>query len=113
KGSYPLTSMQEYAEWRRDDGTPFDPWLRVHWRLGARILRITPRANTVRASVREWEAWTGLRFPASVRYVAPGAFQPIRVDRRHDRVHYEEANIWMRHAVPGRARPPGVPSASR
>jgi hypothetical protein len=102
KGDYPLTPMREYAGWRRPDGTPFDPWLRVHWRLGARVLRITPRGNTVRARIGEWEEWTGLRLPVSGRYVVPGAFQPIRVDRRHDRVHYEEANVWMLHRVPAR-----------
>jgi hypothetical protein len=100
KGDYPLTPMREYAAWRRPDGEPFDPWLRVHWRLGARVLAITPRGNTVHARIGEWEEWTGLRFPASGRYVVPGAFQPIRVDRRHDRVHYEEANVWMLHRMP-------------
>jgi hypothetical protein len=100
----PLTPMREYARWRRSDGTPFDPWLRVHWRLGARILRITPRGNTVRARVGEWEQWTGLHFPSSGRYVVPGAFQPIRVDRRRDRVGYEEANVWMLHRVPAPPR---------
>lgn len=100
KGDYPLTPMSEYAGWRRPDGTPFDPWLRVHWRLGARTLRVTPRGNTVHARIGEWEEWTGLLFPASGRYVVPGAFQPIRVDRRCDRVHYEEANVWMLHRVP-------------
>jgi GNAT superfamily N-acetyltransferase len=105
KGDYPLTPMREYAAWRRGDGLPFDPWLRVHSRLGACVLRVTPRGNTVRARVGEWEEWTGLRFPASGRYVVPGAFQPIRVDRRRDRVHYEEANVWMLHRVPRRPIP--------
>jgi hypothetical protein len=102
KGRYPLTPMEEYARWRDPAGAPFDPWLRVHWRLGARVLRIIPSGNTVRASVGEWEAWTGLRFPRSGRYIVPGAFQPIRVDRARDRVGYDEANVWMRHPVGGR-----------
>src|SRR5262245_44612401 len=97
KGRYPLTPMREYARWRRPDGTPFDPWLRVHSRLGARLLRITPCGNTVRAHVGEWESWTSLRFPVSGRYVVPGGFQPIQVDRRRDRVDYEEVNVWMLH----------------
>ena len=113
KGQYPLTPMDRYARWRRPDGAPFDPWLRVHWRLGARILRVTPRGNTVRARVDEWETWTGLRFPASGRYVVPGAFQPVRVDRRRDRVHYEEANVWMLHRVPAPRRPDGARAAHR
>lgn len=102
KGRYPLVPMERYARWRRPDGAPFDPWLRVHWRLGARLLRIIPRANTVAAGVAAWEKWTGLRFPESGRYIVPGAFLPIRVDRARDRVRYDEANVWMRHPVPRR-----------
>ena len=99
KGRYPLTPMDRYARWTRDDGAPFDPWLRVHWRLGARIVKIAPRANTVDASVAEWEERTGLHFPDSGRYIVPDAFQPIVVDREADRVRYEEANVWMLHPV--------------
>jgi GNAT superfamily N-acetyltransferase len=99
KGRYPLTPMAEYVRWRHPEGGPLDPWLRVHWRLGARVVRITPRGNTVRRPVDWWEAQTGLRFPSSGRYVVPGAFQPIRVDRARNRVRYDEANVWMRHRV--------------
>src|SRR4029450_2478377 len=34
KHRYPTTPMRRYVRWRRKDGAPFDPWLRVHWRLG-------------------------------------------------------------------------------
>ena len=102
KGAYPLTPMDEYARWRTPEGRVFDPWLRVHVDLGARVLRVTPRGNTTRGTVREWETTTGLRFPVSGRYVVPGAFQPIAVDRTRDHVLYEEPNVWMRHPVPGR-----------
>lgn len=98
KGRYPLTRMERYAQWTRGgDGAPFDPWLRVHWRLGARVLGITPRGNTVKATVTQWEERTGMRFPESGRYIVPGAFQPIRVDRERNRVYYEEASVWMVH----------------
>ena len=99
KGRYPLTPMADYVAWRRPDGAPLDPWLRVHWRLGARVVRIAPRAMAVRASVAEWEARTGLRFPESGRYVVPGAFNPVTIDRRRNRGRYVEANVWMRHSV--------------
>jgi len=39
KHRYPLTPMARYVRWRRPDGAPLDPWLRVHWRLGARAGR--------------------------------------------------------------------------
>jgi hypothetical protein len=112
KGRYPLTPLSRYATWTRPDGSVFDPWLRVHFKLGARILSVAPRSNTVRATVGEWEAWTGLALPESGRYVVPGAFQPIRVDRRRDRVHYHEANVWMLHCVPTRSRASASPTAS-
>ena len=99
KGRYPLTPMADYVAWRRPDGAPLDPWLRVHWRLGARVVRVAPRAMAVTASVAEWEARTGLRFPESGRYVVPGAFSPVTIDRRRNRGRYLEANVWMRHSV--------------
>src|SRR5262249_33082215 len=70
---YPLTPMAEYLRWRRRGRLPFDPWLRVHVRLGARVLRVAPRSMVVEGRVRDWERWTRVRFPASGRYVVPGA----------------------------------------
>jgi hypothetical protein len=34
KERYPLTSIERYVQWRRDDGQLFDPWMRIHERLG-------------------------------------------------------------------------------
>jgi hypothetical protein len=65
KCRYPLTPMEHYVAWSRHDGTPFDPWLRTHWRLGARMLRICPESTVVEADVGSWEAWTRMRFPES------------------------------------------------
>ena len=77
------------------DGSPFDPWLRDHWRLGARLARIAPRSMTYTGTVAEWEEWTGLRFPESGRYVIPGAIEPILIDRERGLGLYEEPNVWM------------------
>jgi hypothetical protein len=30
KDRYSLVPMDRYARWTREDGLPFDPWLRVH-----------------------------------------------------------------------------------
>ena len=38
KERYPLIAIEEYMEWRRDDGTHFDPWLRIHELVGGEIL---------------------------------------------------------------------------
>ena len=99
KHRYPLTSMDRYVRWRRPDGAPVDPWLRVHWRLGARILRVAPRSMIMEGRVGDWERWTGMRFPETGRYVVPGALAPITIDRRRNRGRYVEPNVWMFHTV--------------
>lgn len=104
KGRYPLVPMARYVRWRAPGGGPFDPWLRVHWRLGARVVRIARRAMVVEAPLAAWEEWTGLTFPESGRYVVPGAFNPVSMDRARGRGLYVEPNVWMRHPVRPAAR---------
>lgn len=99
KHLYPLTPMDRYARWERPDGLPFDPWLRVHRRLGAEILCVAPRSMLITGKISEWEDWTGLRFPESRPYVVPGALSPVSMDVEADSGTYEEPNVWTRHAV--------------
>jgi GNAT superfamily N-acetyltransferase len=99
KASYPLTPMDRYVTWTTRDGAPFDPWMRTHWRLGAEILRVVPRALVIAGSVAQWEEWTDMRFPDSGPYVVPGALQPVAIDRERDLGRYEDLNVWMRHPL--------------
>ena len=99
KGLYPLISMEQYVKWVREDGAPFDPWIRVHWRLGAAQLTVAPKALRVTGTVSEWEKWTKMSFPESGQYVIPGALQPVIINRERNIGSYEEPNVWMRHPV--------------
>ena len=99
KSSYPLTSFERYVGWRRNDGSPFDPWLRVHWRLGAQFLKVIPESLVVVGQVPEWEDWTGMSFPESGKYVVPGALQPTAIDREQNLGTYLDPNIWTHHLV--------------
>jgi hypothetical protein len=99
KESYPLVPIERYAAWRRDDGLYFDPWMRVHERLGAEALRPEPQSLRITGSVAEWEEWTGMAFPESREYWFPRGLAPLSVDREADRGSYWEPNVWMRHAV--------------
>jgi GNAT superfamily N-acetyltransferase len=99
KDRYPLTPIERYARWTRDDGLPFDPWLRTHVRLGGTVLAPAPRSLRITASVADWEGWTGLTFPDDGEYVFPGGLVPVRIDRAADRGCYWEPNIWVRHRV--------------
>jgi hypothetical protein len=99
KERYPLVPIERYAAWRRDDGLPFDAWLRVHARLGARILRPEPQSLMIPGTVAEWEGWTELRFPESGDYWFPRGLATVRIDREADRGVYWEPNVWMLHDV--------------
>jgi hypothetical protein len=101
KEIYPLTAIESYATWRRDDGRLFDPWLRVHERLGGEVLGIAERSMTVEGKVGEWESWTEMAFPETGSYVLPGALVPIEIDREADLGRYVEPNVWMRHSPRG------------
>jgi hypothetical protein len=99
KDKYPLTPIERYAFWTREDGLPFDPWMRLHARLGARVVRASPQAMIVRGSVADWESWTGMKFPDSGSYVVPRATQPVAIDRQRDEGLYYDQNVWMVHRV--------------
>jgi hypothetical protein len=95
KDRYPITPIDRYADWRREDGLPFDPWMRVHARLGARILRTAPHSMEIVAPVEDWERWTGLAFPEEGSYVFPGGLAPLTVAGGQG--EYWEPNVWMLH----------------
>lgn len=97
KSHYPLTSIERYMQWKQPDGSPFDPWLRVHWKEGAEIIQAAPQSMTIRGKVEEWEQWTNMRFPESGTYVVPGALHPVSIDCEQDQGIYIEPNIWMQH----------------
>jgi hypothetical protein len=99
KSAYPLTPMDRYVSWTDDEGAPLDPWMRVHARLGAEVVRVIPKAMVIAGTVREWESWTDMRFPDTGSYVVPGALQLVGIDRERDQGRYEDPNVWMIHRL--------------
>jgi GNAT superfamily N-acetyltransferase len=99
KSRYPLTSLDDYITWQTSDGFPVDPWLRVHVRAGARIIKVCHRSKTIRGTLDDWERWTGMKFPQSGRYIIPGALEPVEVDAEKDEGVYIEPNVWIVHEV--------------
>lgn len=97
KTRYPLTPIDQFASWVRADGAPLDPWLRTHWRLGARIIATAPRSQTMTGTVREWECWCEMVFPDSGEYVIPDGLATLHIDRDADLGTYVEPNVWLQH----------------
>lgn len=99
KDRYPLVPIDRYAQWRRPDGLPSDPWMRVHERLGAVALKPEQRSLRISGSVAEWEQWTGMQFPESGDYWFPGGLATVAIDHDASTGVYWEPNVWMQHTV--------------
>jgi hypothetical protein len=97
KDRYPIKPIERYMNWRRDDGSLLDPWLRLHERLGARLGPAAPASYRIDGTVAEWESWLGMALPESGDYVFPGGLSPLAVDAESDRCTYLEPNVWMVH----------------
>jgi hypothetical protein len=58
-----LIPLESDVEWKRSDGTAYDPWLRVHLRAGGKTLSIG-HALAVEGSVADWAEFSiGFRKP--------------------------------------------------
>jgi GNAT superfamily N-acetyltransferase len=97
KDRYPLTPIESFIEWRRADGSHFDPWLRLHERVGGEILCAAADSMVIEAPVSDWEEWTGMSFPADGDYVVPGMLDPLRV--RGGGGRHAEPNVWVSHRL--------------
>jgi GNAT superfamily N-acetyltransferase len=95
KERYPLIPIDRYIEWRRQDGSHFDPWIRIHEHVGGEILAPAPESMVIRAPVADWEEWTGMRFPEEGEYVFPGGLATLTV--RDGIGTHVEPNVWLLH----------------
>ena len=97
KQRYPLIPIEAYMAWRRPDGSHFDPWIRVHERVGGRIIAPARESMLMEAPVADWEAWTGLEFPDDGDYVVPEMLAPLIV--RDGVGRHVEPNVWLAHTI--------------
>ena len=100
KHLYPLFSIADYASWLRYDGLPFDPWLRLHVRAGARVIALAPAAQTMIGTVQDWEGWAAMPLPATGEYVIPNGMSVLSIDATANVGTYVEPNIWVQHLYP-------------
>jgi GNAT superfamily N-acetyltransferase len=99
KARHPEISIEDYADWRREDGQLYDPWLRTHERLGAERLGFVPRSFSVIATVEDWRRWTGIAFDHTGAYSVPGALVPVEINLEDNTGSYVEPNVWYLHRV--------------
>jgi hypothetical protein len=78
KQDYPISPIERYARWTHPDGLPFDPWIRVHVRLGGRLGRVIPRSLRITGTIADWETWTHLPFPETGEALVAGRWPSVR-----------------------------------
>ena len=99
KSRYPLTPSDVYASWTTPEGLPFDPWLRVHARAGAEIVKVCPESMIIPGSVAEWEGWTECGFRRVARTSSPARSNRLTSTSEADRGVYVDPNVWMHHRI--------------
>lgn len=97
KSQHPEIPIQEYITWENENGLPYDPWIRVHVKAGAKIAGLCPRSMLISGSLEEWESWTGQKFPQSGKVLVDGALSPIVIDPSGKGALYTEPNVWLIH----------------
>ena len=97
KSKYPLIPIKNYAYWKREDGLAFDPWLRVHDKLGGEILKTAEVSMIITGKVKEWEEWSKMKIPESGKYIIEGALNPVEIDCEKDIGTYTDPCIWVKY----------------
>ena len=99
KKDYPLTPMEDYIKWKREDGTHFDPWLRVHLGIGGEIKKVSKSAMIITRNVSEWKKIMNKDIQSSGKYLMNGAHCPIEIDLNEDVGVYNEDGVWVLHRL--------------
>lgn len=99
KVKYPEMPIAEYVQRRREDGLLADNWLRVHERIGGRIIALSPTAMTIAAPVQTWRNWTGEPLTTTGLTAVAGGIAPIFVNIDLDYAIYVEPNVWVEHRL--------------
>ena len=98
KHEFPHMPMEEYIQKKNGDEL-FDPWMRVHARLGAKVVKVCHKAMRIPGTIEEWQKWTNRTFRKSGSYVIDMALVPINIDVENDSGVYVEPNVWMVHTI--------------
>ncbi len=97
KERHPEVSIDDYAGWRREDGTHYDPWIRTHERVGGVITGTAEEAVLIEGSRETWLEWTGLELPEDGEAAVPGGLVPVSFEGGYG--VYREPCVWLRHTV--------------
>jgi len=94
---HPGVAMTEYISWKNENGEAFDPWLRTHIGLGAKVLGVAEKSITITQPLSRWRQIGEISVLGISSWIVPGALSPIIVDPEQQYGTYVEPNIWVCH----------------
>lgn len=94
KHEYPDMDMYEYMKLKVDKKL-YDPWIRIHLKHGAKIIKVCPKSMTIEGSIDFWKKWIRQPILSSQAYPVSGALTPVQIHLSMDLGIYQEPNIWI------------------
>lgn len=92
--------IQDVTTWAKacdKAGLPLDYWLRVHTRMGAKIVGVALESQRVEGTLAQWQEWTQQQWQYSGEYLLPTTLQAIHVDIEKNSAYYYDPSIWVAH----------------
>jgi len=102
KKEYASMPMAEFAGLKREDGYPLDHWVRLHIRLGARILKASETSHQHVMALQDfYDQFSQDVLPDSgdVLIERNGEWYNVFVDRKRDFVLINQGCVWVQHEL--------------
>lgn len=87
--------IADYAELRLPDGRHYDPWVRVHERIGGEIIGSCPDSAIFSAPREDWERWAAMKLPDNGFFLIDGAIGWLSLKEGHGVL--SEDSLWLLH----------------
>ena len=100
KKEYADIPMDEFAMLKREDGHPMDHWIRLHTRLGAKILKASERSHRHVMSFKDFrDLFSDAQLPDSGETLVErnGEWYTVYADLKRDFVLVTQGCVWVRH----------------
>ncbi len=101
KSKFPLLDLKNYYKKLNDKGDIFDPWFRVHKKMGGEVVRFCENSQYIKATVEDWEKWTGETFSSSDIYIIKGGHTPLKINIDKNIGEYYDTAVWITHKAEG------------
>ena len=99
KQDFPEQTLDEYIQKRDEKNEVFDPWLKLHVRLGGEVLNVCHESVIINATIKKWSQWLSAEFHQSGKYILPMGLAPLDINLEKNIGTYVEPNVWVRYLL--------------